>query len=51
MAVKALFDKMCEKSEGIDNSEFVYIEHADCEADALTLKQKSRSISDIKTSS
>lgn len=49
MAVKALFDKMCEKSEGIDNSEFVYIEHADCEADALTLKQKSRSISDIKT--
>ena len=38
MAVKALFDKMCEKSEGIDNSEFVYIEHADCEADALTLK-------------
>jgi len=40
MAVKALFDKMCEKSEGIDNSEFVYIEHADCEADALTLKQK-----------
>ena len=38
--LKALFDKMCEKSEGIDNSEFVYIEHADCEADALTLKQK-----------
>ncbi len=40
MAIKALFDKMCEKSEGIDNSEFVYIEHADCEADALVLKQK-----------
>ena len=40
MAIKALFDKMCEKSEGINNSEFVYIEHADCEADAVTLKHK-----------
>lgn len=39
-SLKALVDKMVEKSAGYDNSELVIIEHADCEEDAIAVKNK-----------
>lgn len=41
-SIKALVDKMEEKSKGYDNSPLVYIEHCDCEEDAKILADKVR---------
>lgn len=40
LALKALLDKMEEKSKGYDNSSLVIVEHADCLEDGLYVKQK-----------